>query len=432
MGSTASTDPPLPHVRLVVLNFNGGTDLGRCVGSLTGLDWPADRREIVVVDNASTDGSVERARDAYPEIAILRSPKNLGFSANNLAFRDLDDVDFVALVNPDTVVDPGWLRALVTAVGDDPSVGAAVGKMLLDVPLVWLDVDPSGDAATIVSVSDGTDRSSECRRVWRLLDVGTPVPDRPAERRFAAGSRVPLAVPSESRHVDVGVRDPAPALRHDGRRGNALGGAGLRFLLGPERTTVINNAGVELLADGYGRDRGLGLAPEQLDRPADVFAWSGGGVLLRVAFLRDVGGFDPRFFLYYEDLDLSWRGRLAGWRYRYTPDAVLHHRHGASSDASSQLFRDQNERNRLFATVKNAPPTFVARVLVTFLRSIVGHGLAAAGRRPVLSTTEHRAHLRARLRAGAALVVNLRGLLADRRVSRSRLAGRDPVRRWVD
>ena len=58
-----------------------------------------------------------------------------------------------------------------------------------------------------------------------------------------------------------------------------------------------------------------------------MFAWCGGAVLLRRRYLDDVGLFDERFFLYYEDTDLSWRGRLRGWRYVYVPGAVVRHHH---------------------------------------------------------------------------------------------------------
>ena len=63
---------------------------------------------------------------------------------------------------------------------------------------------------------------------------------------------------------------------------------------------------------------GVVYAPETFE-PIDVFAWSGGAVLLRREYLDDVGLFDERFFLYYEDIDLSWRGRSRGWRYRLVP-----------------------------------------------------------------------------------------------------------------
>ena len=72
---------------------------------------------------------------------------------------------------------------------------------------------------------------------------------------------------------------------------------------------VINNFGTELLPGGFGTDRCFRVIDDgSHDADTDVFSFSGGGVLFRRAFLDDVGLFDPRFFTYYEDLDLGWRG----------------------------------------------------------------------------------------------------------------------------
>ena len=87
-----------PLVRVVVLNFNGGTDVVRCVDCLEHLDWPQDRLEVVVVDNASTDGSPAALRERFPRVEIIDSGGNLGFPANNLAMRDPGDADYVGRV----------------------------------------------------------------------------------------------------------------------------------------------------------------------------------------------------------------------------------------------------------------------------------------------------------------------------------------------
>ena len=78
-------------------------------------------------------------------------------------------------------------------------------------------------------------------------------------------------------------------------------------------------------------------------------------MLLRPAYLAEVGLFDERLFLYYEDTDLSWRGRALGWRYRFEPTSVVRHLHAASPGESSPVFRYYNERNRLVVLAKNAP-----------------------------------------------------------------------------
>ncbi len=124
----------------------------------------------------------------------------------------------------------------------------------------------------------------------------------------------------------------------------------------PEPFDVINNVGSNLFGGGFGGDRGfLEVDDGQYEEPADVFAWCGGAVLLERAYLDDVGTFDERFFLYYEDTDLSWRGQLRGWRYVYAPGAVVRHHHASSAGVGSPLFRYCTERNRLLMLAKNAP-----------------------------------------------------------------------------
>ena len=143
---------------------------------------------------------------------------------------------------------------------------------------------------------------------------------------------------------------------------------------------VINNVGSNLYRYGFGGDRGfLERDVGQYEEPAEVFAWCGGAVLLRRGYLDDVGMFDEELFLYYEDTDLSWRGRLRGWRYQYVPTSVIRHRHAQSSGVWSPTFRFYTERNRMLVLAKNAPARLalrailgaIERLVVTFLRQVV-------------------------------------------------------------
>src|SRR5205823_11350388 len=138
-----ATPPPLPaavgtprepppvvteigRVRAVVLNFNGGDLTLACLRRLRATEWPVGRFQVVLVDNASSDGVVDRTRDQWPDIRIITSDRNLGFAGGcNLALHDLHDVDAVALVNNDVLVEPGWLAPLARALGHNPRVGAA-------------------------------------------------------------------------------------------------------------------------------------------------------------------------------------------------------------------------------------------------------------------------------------------------------------------
>ena len=113
-----------PLVYIVILNWNGWRDTLECLTSLEALTY--DHYEIVVVDNASTDGSRERIRTVYPNLTLIQSGANLGFAGgNNVGVKHalLHDADFVWLLNNDTVVEKGALSQLVARAQSDPDIG---------------------------------------------------------------------------------------------------------------------------------------------------------------------------------------------------------------------------------------------------------------------------------------------------------------------
>jgi GT2 family glycosyltransferase len=90
-------------------------------------------------------------------------------------------------------------------------------------------------------------------------------------------------------------------------------------------------------------------------------------VLLLTQYLSDVGLFDEQLFLYYEDVELAWRGSERAWRYRYVPDSVVRHVHSASTVAGSPLFDFYNERNRLLTLTRHADRRMVVKALARYL-----------------------------------------------------------------
>lgn len=148
------------------------------------------------------------------------------------------------------------------------------------------------------------------------------------------------------------------------------------------RPSVIQNAGSVLLSDGSGADRGDGEEDRgQYDRREEVFAACGCAVLYRRQMLDEVGRFDPIFFLYYEDTDLSWRMRLRGWKVLYEPSAVVEHLHSGTSGEWSPLFTFHVDRNRLFMILKNAPPGFVLRAYASLVWTTLSIVVPALARR---------------------------------------------------
>jgi GT2 family glycosyltransferase len=110
---------------IIVLNWNGWEDTSRCLSSLQQLDYR--NHCVIVVDNGSTDDSVARICEAFPAVKLVETGKNLGFAGGcNVGIREAlaEGADFIWLLNNDTIVDPGALRAMVDKAGTNPRVGA--------------------------------------------------------------------------------------------------------------------------------------------------------------------------------------------------------------------------------------------------------------------------------------------------------------------
>ena len=320
---------PAPDVTVLVVTWRARELLRGCLAALSAQTVP---HRLIVVDNASTDGTAELLADLLagrPEARVLRLSRNTGFAGGVAAGLTQVDTGWVALLNDDAQPEPGWLAALLAAAGDDGAVAAVTSRLLL----------PSG---------------------------------------------------------------------------------------------AVNNAGVRLLADGYGADRGLG-EPDgpPYDSDAEVFGFSGGAALLRMAAVEAAGGFPAQFFLYYEDTDTSWRLRLCGGRVRYAPAAVVRHAHSASADQASALFSFHNERNRLLTLTRCAPAAVALRQLVRFGLTTGSLAARRARRRPLPPAPHFRTGLRLRVLASYARLLPW-ALRTRREIGRRAVRSRAEVaRQWL-
>ena len=114
---------------IVITNWNGAHHLPVCLDSLRRQTHP--RVEVIVVDNASTDGSRELLAREYPDVRVVALAENRGFAgACNEGIR-ASHGEFVALLNNDTEVDPHWAQAVVDAFARHPEAGLVASKMLL-------------------------------------------------------------------------------------------------------------------------------------------------------------------------------------------------------------------------------------------------------------------------------------------------------------
>lgn len=231
---------------VVIVNYNVKYYLAQCLHSLEhalrGID-----AEVIVVDNASADGSVDYLRRAYPWVRYVEAGSNLGFSkANNLAIRQSKG-QYVLLLNPDTVV----------------------GEDVLSEALAFMDRHPrSGGVGVRMLNGDGTE-AMESRR-------GIPTPAVAFWKMTGLCRRFP-----------------------NSRR----------------------------LARYY-------MSWLSWERPARIEIMSGAFCMMRKRTLDEVGLLDEDFFMYGEDIDLSYRILKRGWENWYLPLRILHYK-GESTQKSS-------------------------------------------------------------------------------------------------
>jgi len=243
----------MPEISVIIVNWNGKQFLAECLGALRRQSFR--NFETILVDNGSTDGSVDYVRNCFPEVKLLPLPDNRGFTGGNIAGLEHARGDLIVLLNNDTEAHPAWLEELHKARATFPHAGSFASKMMY---------------------FDQRERIENCG-----FGLGT------------AGVT-----------VDLG-RDQ---------------------LDGPEWTT-----------------------------PREVFGACGGAVAYRRSMLDDIGFLDPDFFMVYEDVDLSFRAQLRGYRCMYIPSAIVFHRYRATLGArpARQVFYSQ--RNIEYVYFKNMP-----------------------------------------------------------------------------
>ena len=237
-------------VSAVIVTHNSGKHLFSCLESIFGSEYPL--KELIVVDNASNDGSIHEVTERFPGVKIFLNQGNIGYArAANIGMR-ASSGKFIVLVNPDTIVEKIWLRELVEAAKRHPKSAFFQPKIML------------------------------------------------------------LNKPS-----------------------------------------CFNSAGNMIHVAGFGICRGLGEPDRgQYEMEENVAFASGACVLARCDALREIGMCDELFFMYMDDLDWGWRGKMLGWESTYVPSSVIYHKWGEPLSRNEEKFY-YLESGRIIALTKN-------------------------------------------------------------------------------
>ncbi|RYZ92541.1 MAG: glycosyltransferase, partial [Sphingobacteriaceae bacterium] len=116
-----------PKVAVVILNWNGIKHLQQFLPSVLASTW--QNLDIVLGDNASTDGSVEYVKSLYPTIKIIENDANYGFTGGYNRVLQQVEADYYVLLNSDIEVQPGWIEPVISLMESDAEIAAAAPKI---------------------------------------------------------------------------------------------------------------------------------------------------------------------------------------------------------------------------------------------------------------------------------------------------------------
>jgi GT2 family glycosyltransferase len=330
---------------VIVVSYRPGAWLGACLASVRDQ---AD--DVILVDNGSADALAGEIGDRAG-VRVHRLARNAGFVGGVNAALALVATDTVALLNDDAEAGPGWL-ASAAEVLDDPSVAAVGPKVVLagryaglrlDTGPMWVGDDPRPFGTRI------TDATVDGRDVLGALVGGLyPFEEDDSGRWRWTNGYDPIYAPLPA--AGDGASPPRPGDRGEIR----ING---RAVVPEWSGDVVNNAGSFLDLVGHSGDVGFETADDgRFDQQVERFGVTGAAMVARTATFGRLGGMAPGFFAYYEDVDWSWRARLAGYRLVYDPAGVVRHVRSATTDGLGRDFAQQlARRNRLLCLVRNAP-----------------------------------------------------------------------------
>ncbi len=232
-----------PLVSVIIVNYNGKRHLEKCLESLMNVDY--EKCEVILVDNNSTDNSVEFVKNVYPSVIIIKLDNNYGFAEpNNIGAKNAKG-ELLLFLNNDTVVNPNFIREMVKVLNQDSEI--AICQSLL--------LKPNGE------------------------------------------------VESSGDFIDI------------------LG----RAYMSKEKETKVK----------------------------EILSARGASMMVRKKMFWELGGFDKNFFASFEDIDLSWRAWIWGYKIVLVPNSIVYHTGGQTVQLLTPEIKFHGVKNNLVLCLTN-------------------------------------------------------------------------------
>ena len=269
------------QVSIIIPNFNGKQYLKDCLNSIKKQNFSL--YEVIIIDNGSTDESVEYIKDNYDEFTLIQNRENLGFATAVNQGIKASNAEYVFLLNNDTELEVECVSNLLNCIDKDETIFAVSSKMIQN-----------------------------------------------------------------------------------------------------QNRNLIDDAGDEYTILGFTQKVGNNRSTEFYQRKREIFSACAGAAIYRRNIFEIIGYFDENFFAYMEDLDISYRARIYGFKCVYCPEAVVYHHVSATSGSKYNTFKIRlAARNNVYVPYKNMPwPQLILNLLFLILGFLIkymvflkkGHG----------------------------------------------------------
>lgn len=249
-----------PLVSVIIVNYNGKHHLEKCLESLMNVDY--EKCEVILVDNNSTDNSVEFVKNVYPSVIIIKLDNNYGFAEpNNIGAKNAKG-ELLLFLNNDTVANPNFIREMVSVLNQDSKI--AICQSLL--------LKPNGE------------------------------------------------VESSGDFIDI------------------LG----RAYMSKEKETKVK----------------------------EILSARGASMMVRKKMFWELGGFDKNFFASFEDIDLSWRAWIWGYKIVLVPNSIVYHTGGQTVKLQRSEIKFHGVKNTLVLSLTNfeAPLSKILKLVYNSLK----------------------------------------------------------------
>jgi GT2 family glycosyltransferase len=335
-----------PLVSIIIVNWNGADHLPDVLNSIKAQTY--GKYEIVIVDNGSVDQSKSIIKNITPDAKLVNLEKNVGFAeANNIGF-EKSRGELVALLNNDTRVDEKWLYKMVNRLNTDQNIAAIAPKIRFWTRFQTVELRSRGVSGLDVSSLEGSlaykkyfIRSSHKPNSGFItfekkepLIIDLPLQETPFSISLRADDCSACSVRTNFSTAPVKVVPGSTASVTWDKKDTENG------------FYIINNAGGVEPTEYETGDRGFGERDAgQYEELCDVPLLCGCAVLLRRYAIQDKSLFIGDLFAYFEDSELSKRLTKSGRKIVYEPQAIIYHKHSATSKEKSALWIRLVNRN---------------------------------------------------------------------------------------